>query len=377
MSARNKDIEKYARDLISRSNGIRTAWNAECIRTGREPYWNYTDCVMLLALWKLGDILADPLFHDYVIDYFDHFVEKDGNILTFDKEARRLDDILGGRVLLSVYKETKNEKYRRAAERLRDALKSQPRTGEGSYWHKVIYPNQVWLDGIYMALPFLSLYERDYGNADFTDVTVQIENAVKNMRDKDSGLYYHGYDESRSVFWADKKTGLSSAFWLRSIGWFAMALSDLSGILPAGSCRDMVNKNFKDLMQSIKGYRDPENNMYYQIPDKINLDGNFTEVSGSAMIAYAMLKGARLKVLASEYADYGTLTFQGIIRNYLTFDNGSGAGHLGGIVLSAGLGPEGNRKRNGSFSYYISEPVVYDDAKGTAPFLMCYTEMAV
>ncbi len=372
---RGIDIEQYARELVLRSDGTRTVWNTEFIRRGKEPAWNYSDCVMLLALWKLGDALKDSLFHDYVIEYMNHFVEKDGNIRTLDREARKLDDIQGGCVLLSLYKGTGDEKYRLAADRLRAALDLQPRTGEGSYWHKAIYPNQVWLDGIYMALPFLALYERDYGNADFKDVILQIENAVKNMRDRASGLYYHGYDESRSVFWADKKTGLSASLWLRSIGWFAMALSDLSEILPVGSDRDVVTGALKDLMQSIEDYRDSENYMYYQIPDRPELDGNYTEVSGSAMIAYSMLKGARLRVLPGEYGEYGRRTFNGIVRDYLSVDRESGESHLGGICLSAGLGPESDRRRDGSPSYYISEPVVSDDAKGAAPFLMCYTEL--
>ena len=372
---RNKDVEQYARDLVMRSARKNPVWNVEYIRKGRDTDWNYTDCVMLLALWNLGDTLKDSLFHDYVMDYIDGLVDKDGNIPTYDRKAQKLDDICGGCVLIAPYRKTGNERYRMAASMLRDALASQPRTGDGSYWHKAVYPHQVWLDGIYMALPFLALYERDYGNADYTDITIQIKNVKKNMRDKTSGLYYHGYDESRSAFWADKKTGLSASFWLRSIGWFAMALADLSEILPSGSDRDVITGVFTDLMKSIREYRDPENDMYYQIPDRSDLDGNYTEVSGSSMIAYAMLKGVRLNVLRPEYAEYGRRTFQGIIRDCLTFDRDSGMSSLGGICLSAGLGPESNRRRNGSFSYYISEPVVCDDAKGISPFLMCYTEM--
>jgi unsaturated rhamnogalacturonyl hydrolase len=276
-------------------------------------------------------------------------------------------------VLFPLYDRTGLDKYRRGADTLKRALDDQPRTAEGSFWHKQIYPNQVWLDGIYMAMPFLALYEKHYGSGDYSDVIRQVRTVRDRMRDEATGLYYHGYDASRSAFWADSKTGLSRNFWLRSIGWFAVALADLYELLPEDGGRAMVKDILADLATHVWNYRDPETSMYCQVPDKPGEAGNYLESSGSAMLAYAMLKGARLGALEPVWADCGQATFDGIGRRYMSIENG--ALHLGGICLVAGLGPEDNRRRDGSYAYYISEPVVQNDAKGVAPFVLCYTEV--
>lgn len=175
------------------------------------------------------------------------------------------------------------------------------------------------------------------------------------------------------AFWADPVTGCSKNFWLRSLGWFAVALADLLDILPAGAERDKLASVFTGLMPALDRYADPATGMYWQVPDQGGREGNYLETSGSAMIAYAMLKGARLGFLPKEYAAKGGKTFGGIVDKYLTFtENGL---NLGGICLVAGLGPENNRRRDGSYEYYISEPVVENDAKGVAPFVLAYTEV--
>lgn len=364
-------IEMYIRELMERSGSWPCAWNINDLRRGKEPNFNYTDCLMALALIELGDVLKEPVYLDFVLSYMDRFVSEDGNISAYKRDAGELDDILGGRVLLLLYERTGKEKYLYAAGELRNSLRMQPRNSEGSYWHKVIYPDQVWLDGIYMALPFQAMYDLSYAGGDLSDVIRQVENVRRNMLDMTTGLYYHGYDASRRVFWADKVTGLSRGFWLRSIGWFAMALADLCDILPLGKHRDSLIPVYRELMHSVSAYMDDESGMYYQLPDRRELRGNYLEVSGSSMLAYAMLKGAFTGVLSHEYEEYGLTTFFGIIDRYFTVSSEGGA-LLGGICLTAGLGPEGNRKRDGSDSYYLSESVVSDDGKGVAPFLMCY-----
>lgn len=187
------------------------------------------------------------------------------------------------------------------------------------------------------------------------------------------GLYFHGYDASKAAFWADPETGCSRSFWLRSLGWFAVALADLLDILPAGEDRDSLGEIFTELMESVRRYVHPDTGLYWQVPDQGGRVGNYLETSGSAMLAYAMLKGARLGTLAEDYAAQGQRTFDGIMEQYLTF-TGDGL-NLGGICLVAGLGPEDNRRRDGSYAYYISEPVVENDAKGVAPFVLAYTEI--
>ena len=362
-------IDRYVLSLVEKSSPERTVWNLEKTRDGKKTNWNYIDGCMITALLAMADICADARYFDFARRFIDAFVGEDGGIRTFEAGKHTLDDINEGRVLFTLYDRTKLEKYRLAAENLRRALDDQPRTFEGSFWHKQIYPNQVWLDGIYMAMPFLALYESHFGAGDYSDIIRQVETVRAHMRDEKTGLYYHGYDASRSAFWADPETGLSRSFWLRSIGWFAVALADLMELLPAGAGRDSLRDIFADLMGSVWQFHDPATSMYWQVPDKPGEEGNYLESSGSAMLAYAMLKGARLGVLPPEYAAHGKATFDGIIDKYLSFDGDEL--NLGGICLVAGLGPENNRRRDGTYAYYISEPVVKNDAKGVAPFVLC------
>ncbi len=368
-----EEIDRYIQHLMAESSPERTAWNMERVREGKPANWNYIDGCMLNALNVLYEITGDRTYFDFVEQFLDAFIGEDGSIRTYAPEKFNLDDINEGRVLFSVYERTGKEKYRKAAELLKKQLEAQPRTPEGNFWHKAIYPNQVWLDGIYMAQPFYALYEKHFGSRNYDDILTQIENVRKNMRDPKSGLYYHGYDASRKAFWADPVTGRSQNFWLRSIGWFATALADLTEILDEPDKKMRLTAIFAELMEAIAAFADPETGMYYQVVDQIGREGNYLETSGSCMIAYAMQKGARIGALDPRFAAFGRRTFDGIMDRYLTVDGDRL--ELGGICLVAGLGPENNPRRDGSYAYYISEPVVKNDAKGVAPFVMCYTEV--
>ena len=365
-------IEEYILRLVERSTPEKTAWNLEKIREGKPATWNYIDGCMLTTLLSLSEITGDTRYAAFAERVTDHFVREDGEILTFVPEKQQLDDFNEGRVLFPAYRMTGKEKYRRAAEMLHRTLAGQPRTKEGSFWHKKIYPNQVWLDGIYMAQPFEAMYQMVFGNGDVSDILKQIRIVREKMRDPVTGLYYHGYDASRTAFWADPETGLSKCFWLRALGWFFMALADLADILPDGEERAEIAGIFSDLAESVAQYADPETGLYWQVVDQGNREGNYLESSGSSMIACGMLKGARLGLLDGKYSDLAGKTF-GTLSGRLTWKDGEP--ELGGICLVAGLGPESNRRRDGSFEYYISEPVVANDAKGVAPFVLCYTEL--
>ena len=366
-------IDRYVFSLIERSTPQRTAWNIEKARAGKPTNWNYIDGCMITALLAMAEISGDERYFNFSRDFIDAFVGEDGAIRTFVPAKHTLDDINEGRVLFPLHARTGLEKYRLAADVLKQALDDQPRTHEGSFWHKQIYPNQVWLDGIYMAMPFLALYARDFGDGDFSDIVRQVELVRDRMRDAETGLYYHGYDASRKAFWADPGTGLSSNFWLRSIGWFAVALADLAEVIPSERGGAAMAGILASLAESAWRFHDPESCMYWQVPNRPGEVGNYLESSGSAMLAYAMLKGARIGALDAAYADRGQATFDGIVKRCLSFEGD--ALNLGGICLVAGLGPEDNRRRDGSYAYYISEPVVQNDAKGVAPFVLCYTEI--
>ena len=368
-----EQIDRYIRRLVRESSPTRTAWNMERVRQGKPAHWNYIDGCMLNALLCLSDITGEAFFADFVETFVDAFILEDGTIRTYDPAKYNLDDINEGRVLIPLYRKTGQEKYRLAADKLTEQLKAQPRTAEGNFWHKLIYPNQVWLDGVYMAQPFRALYARELGDKDYSDIVRQIETVRRRMFDPQKGLYYHGCDPTKSVFWADPVTGCSKNFWLRAIGWFATALVDLLEIVDDPGALDRLRPIFAELMGGVAPYADRDTAMYYQVMDQGGRAGNYLETSGSSMIAYAMLKGARLGILPPKYADLGQRTFDGILRRYLTAEGEDV--ELGGICLVAGLGPADNPRRDGSYEYYISEPVVKNDAKGVAPLVMCYTEV--
>ena len=195
------------------------------------------------------------------------------------------------------------------------------------------------------------------------------------MRNKETGLYYHGYDSSKTMFWADKETGLSKNYWLRSIGWFTVSLIDVYEYMDEQMFDEYhtIKEIFKETIDAILKYQDTESKMFYQVPNFMGREGNYLETSGSSMIAYAILKGVRLKALPSRYQQIGLDIFNGICKKYLTIKDGDL--NLGGICLVAGLGPENNLRRDGTYEYYMSEPVVENDAKGVGPFIMAYTEV--
>lgn len=367
-------IDAYIEKLLKCSTPDAPIWNIESIKQGKKPHWNYIDGCMITSLLEIGKITGKSDYFDFAESFIDYYVSDDGSILGYDIEKYNLDDLNEGRVLFDLYEMTGKEKYRLAIENQARQLTSQPRTCTGNFWHKLIYPNQIWLDGLYMAQVFSTKYQKYLKTHDYSDVLLQIKNVRKYMFDEKYGLYYHGFDCSKSIFWADPETGLSKNFWLRAIGWYTVAMIDIIEICDDESVKAEISVIFRELMESIIKYRDNDSKMYYQVVNMGERDGNYLETSGSSMIAYAQLKGARLNVLPHSYADYGKETFDGICKKYLHISD-DGDLNLAGICLVAGLGPENNRRRDGSFEYYISEPVVENDAKGVAPFILCYTEI--
>ncbi len=369
-----KDIENYIDRLIEGSTPDKPLWNIESIRQGKPAKWNYIDGCMITALLSAAEITGERRYADFAESFIDWYVSEDGSIRGYNMEAYNLDDVNEGRVLFDLYKSTGKEKYRKAIEILREQLANQPRTDTGNFWHKKIYPHQVWLDGLYMAQVFYVRYQREFGGGDYSDTMSQIRNVRRYMFDENKRLLYHGFDCSKTAFWADKETGLSKNFWLRSIGWFTVALADLIEYIDNETDREELCTIFREVIDGAARYADPETGMFYQVVDRGGSEGNYLETSGSSMIAYAMMKGARLGVLDRKYAALGRKTFDGICEKYLKI-NEAGELNLGGICLVAGLGPEDNKRRDGSYEYYISEPVVENDAKGVAPFVLCYTEV--
>lgn len=367
-------IDRYIDKLLAGSTPDAPLWNIESIRQGKKPSWNYIDGCMITALLCASEITGEAKYADFAEKFIDYYVFEDGTIRGYSKEKYNLDDVNEGKVLFELYEKTGKEKYKKAIFLLESQLEEQPRTITGNFWHKQIYPNQIWLDGLYMGQVFSTLFKKYFGNKDYSDVVNQFKNVRKLMFDEDKKLYYHGCDCSKTAFWADKETGRSKSFWLRAIGWFTISLIDNIDYIDDENAKAELAKIFAETIDGISQYADAETGMYYQVVDQGGREGNYLETSGSSMIAYAMMKGARLGVIDKKYAEMGRKTFDGICKKYLSISE-NGDLNLGGICLVAGLGPEDNKRRDGTFEYYISEPVVENDAKGVAPFVLCYTEV--
>ena len=366
-------LNRYIERLMHDTTPDMPIWNIESIKQGKVAHWNYIDGCMITSLLNLYKITGDKKYLEFSDNFIDYYVFDDGSIRGFKKDTYNIDNINEGRVLFDLYKYTGKEKYRLAIETLYDQLKDHPRTKEGNFFHKAIYNNQIWLDGLYMGQPFYTLYAKHYDESKIDDIISQFNNVFSIMFDKEKELYYHGYDSSRVAFWCDKETGLSKNFWLRSIGWYTVALIDVYDFLEDDSRKEQIAYIFQRTIKGVLRYLDKDANMFYQVVDQVGRDGNYLETSGSAMIAYAILKGVRLSVLNKELLETGLKIFQGICDKYLSEENGEL--NLGGICLVAGLGPENNLRRDGSYEYYISEPIVNNDAKGVGPLIMAYTEV--
>lgn len=369
-----KIVENYMDELIERSTLDAPAWNIEAKRGNGKSLWNYVDGCMIMAILEYYDITKDKKYLEFADAYIGHRVNEDGTIEGFKIDAFNIDSVNAGKTLFHLYDLTGKEKYRKAIDLIYKQVLLQPRTKEGSFWHKLIYPQQVWLDGLYMGQPFYMEYETRFNDKkNYADIYNQFANVVRFMKDEKTGLYYHAYDSSKTMFWCDKETGLSDHFWLRAIGWYSMALLDTYCIADPGVMgeeREELKKTFIDLMETMVRYQD-ETGMWYQIVDLVDREPNYLETSGSAIMAYCMLKGVRYGVLPEEYREYAKKAFRGICDKYLITKDGEM--HLGGIVLVGGVG--GPTMRRGDFDYYMSEPVVEDDAKGVGPFLLAYTEL--
>lgn len=368
-------IERFVERILAESTPERPLWNLEKILQGKANGWNYIDGCMMIGLLNLYTITGQQRYFDFAESYVDYYVFEDGSIRGYREDAYNLDNICEGRVLFDLYKATGKEKYRRAIDTLYGQLQRQPRTWEGNFWHKAIYPDQVWLDGLFMAQVFYTRYTTELTACEgYEDIANQFDTVRMRMFDEKSGLYRHGYDASGRAFWAGEN-GCSQNPWLRSLGWFAVALVDILGYADGAHpiLRERLEPLAKELAENLLPCIDRESGMLYQVPDQIGREGNYPETSGSAMIAYFYLKGARLGILDEKFVKIGASIFDSICAKHLT--ERDGRLNLGGICLVAGLGPENNRRRDGSFEYYISEPVVENDAKGLGPFLLCYTEV--
>lgn len=334
--------------------------------------WQYESGVVLSAIQQVWLKTQEKHYFEYIKHNIDEFVAPDGTIRTYSLDEYNLDQIDQGKLLFFLYRITGDERYKKAASLLRKQLQHHPRTREGGFWHKLIYPHQMWLDGLYMAGPFYAEFAQAFDEPEaFDDITHQFILIESHTRDPKTGLLYHGWDESRNQIWADPETGCSPNFWGRAMGWYLMAIVDVLDFLPSDHPqRQAIIDIFEGAVQAVANIQDPETGVWYQLLNRRDWAGNYLEASASSMFVYAIARAVRQGTIAARYLAVAQRGYQGILDRFVEVDS-YGLVHLHWICGVAGLGKD----RNGSVEYYLKEKVVTDDYKGIGPFIMASVEM--
>ena len=350
-------------------------WPEGRFATDASLHWNYELGTLLEGMDAVWYGSAKGEYYRYVKQSVDPYVSSDGSLTTYDAGEQSLDNILLGRQLLLLYGVTQDKRYYKAATLLRQQLAQQPKNGAGGFWHKKIYPNQMWLDGLYMAEPFYAEYAAKFQEPqDFAEITRQFVLIDQHARDAKTGLLYHGWDESKQQDWANKATGDSPNFWARGMGWYLMALVDTLPWYPENDPgRAELLAILRRTAAAAVRVQDPNSGLWYQVLDKPGAKGNYFESSAACMFTYALAKSVRLGYLPRAYEQNAMRGWRGIQKQFLQTD--SDGVMLTGTVKVAGLG--GAEHRDGSYAYYMSTPVVSNDPKGVGAFLLAASEMEI
>jgi unsaturated rhamnogalacturonyl hydrolase len=342
--------------------------------TLNDAHWHYEHGLQVMAIQKAAEATGEARYMRFVSDWIDHFVQADGTIRTYRVNEYNIDQVNAGKLLFGALERTGDQRYRKALDLLRGQMRTQPRNNSNGFWHKQIYPYQMWLDGIFMAGPFLAEYARRFEEpATFEDVIYQIMLIEERTRDEKTGLLYHAWDESKQQRWCDPITGRSQYFWGRGIGWYVMAIVDVLDFLP----REQAHR--QDLIAilvhtaaALVQVQDEATGLWYQILDLPDRDGNYLEASASAMFVYAFAKAVRKGYLAQDYLLSARRGYHGLLQNLIKIDS-QGLLTLEKVCGGAGLG--GEPYRDGSFEYYVTEKIIPNDPKGVGPFILAALEM--
>ncbi|MBN1525926.1 MAG: glycoside hydrolase family 88 protein [Spirochaetales bacterium] len=336
--------------------------------------WDYSFGVVLLSCLRLEKKINSGRYFRKVLDYCTQMIGHDGTINTYNPCEFNIDRINTGKVLFELFGQTGDLRYKNALLVLRSQLKNHPRTQEGIFWHKMIYPHQVWLDGLYMGLPFLAEWGLRFDEPEvFDDIISQITCAAPHLCDTKTGLYYHAWDESGGMKWAQLHNNCSPHFWARAMGWFLMALLDVLEILPeTHPGRKKIIPIFTAAVDAVASVQDAHSGLWFQVLDFAGREKNYLESSASCMFAYAIARAAKLNILSKEYRSIALKAWQGIVLNFIRRD-GEGKLHLTNGCMVAGLG--GLPYRSGSFDYYMSEPVIEDDEKAVGACILAGCEL--
>ncbi|HEU5166883.1 MAG TPA: glycoside hydrolase family 88 protein, partial [Chitinophagaceae bacterium] len=353
---------------------VLTTWK-DSLPIGGTTKWSYDMGVILKGFEGIWQQTGDKKYFNAIQSKMDWFVQNDGSIKGYEADEFNIDHINNGKLLLLLYRVTQKEKYLKAAQSLREQLRHHPRTNEGGFWHKKVYPYQMWLDGLYMGEPFYAEYAMlMHDDTAFNDIANQFIWMEKHARDAKTGLLYHAWDESKQMQWANKETGTSPNFWARAMGWYADALVDVLDYFPVDhpkrrSLIDILNR----LVNAIEKQQDKTTGLWY---DVMNYSGpgkekNYFEASASSQFVYAVAKGVRKGYLPAAKIEIAKKGYDGIVKRFIKVENEQT--NLNGTVKVSGLG--GNPFRDGSFEYYMSEPVIVNDPKGIGAFLLASNEM--
>jgi unsaturated rhamnogalacturonyl hydrolase len=336
--------------------------------------WNYEYGLVLLAIERIGQETDNRKYIEYVRNAIDPFIDSQGAIRTYNIDEYNLDQINAGKVLFRLYHMNGDERYRQALFLLREQLRNQPRNREGGFWHKKIYPQQMWLDGIYMASPFYAEFASTFDEPTaYDDVVKQIVLIEKHTRDPKTGLLYHAWDESKQQRWANPATGCSPNFWGRAMGWYIMAIVDVLDYLPSDHPgRSVIVSILERMAVVLATFQDRVTGLWYQVLDQGDRAGNYIEASASCMFIYAIAKGVRKGYLPVDSLAVAANAYRGLLAKLIEVDE-HGEVNLNRICAVGGLG--GNPYRDGSFEYYVREPIVTNDYKGIGPFILASAEM--
>ncbi|MCU0472621.1 MAG: glycoside hydrolase family 88 protein [Bacteroidales bacterium] len=368
----NSKRQQEAKWSVKIANTVLSSSDSLIHYVSGDPKWAYDVAFLGMAIDRLGDI--DPKYSKYMENWVNYFVHPDGSITDYRLSEYNLDRIFPGRNLITVYKRYPDKKYKIALDNFIEQLKTHPKTNSGGYWHKKIYPWQMWLDGIFMASTYMAQYAKEFNAPEWFDVsTAQTKMIYERTLDPASGLLMHAWNESHQQKWCDPATGQSHYPWSRAMGWYTMAILDILDYLPADHPdRDDLITILQKTCDALVKVRDPKSGIWYQVLNYGGKEGNYLEGSGSAMYIYVFAKGARLGFLDKKYRDISNSAFDGFIKELVTVDE-KGMVTIHDICGGCGLG--GNPYRDGSYEYYINEKRFDNDTKGVAPFILAAIEL--
>lgn len=335
--------------------------------------WDYCHGLELQSMLDVYDTYGDQKIYNYALAYADTMVRDDGSIVAYNLKDYSLDRINTGKILFRIYEQTKNGKYKKALDLLRRQLDTHPRNADGGFWHKKIYPHQMWLDGVYMEAPFYAEYAfRNNEVKDYPDIINQFITAASHTYDPENGLYRHACDVSRKERWADPVTGQSQHSWGRAMGWYAMAFVDALDFIPKHETgRDSMLVILNNVAVQLKRLQDSKTGTWYQVLDKSGEKGNYLESSCSAMFVYTLFKAVRKGYIDKSYLKVAIQGYKGMLKNFIEVDK-NGLVTITKACAVAGLG--GKDYRMGDYSYYINEAIRNNDAKAVGSFILASLE---